>query len=83
MILQLLSLSLYPRIIAPCALTGLVEPDGSGRGWTASYSGPSSSRAEGFEFDVLVVASGKKVCVDGFNRRSLVRILDLPPSCKD
>ncbi len=57
-------------MVCPCSLTGLLEPDGSGRGWAASFS-PSGTRAEGFEFDVLVVASGKKVCVEGFNRRSL------------
>ncbi len=33
---------------------------------------PEGTPADAFEFDAIVVASGKKVCVEGgFNRRSL------------
>ncbi len=64
------------EVHAPVALVNLVEPtatggDGSpGKGWTAKFS-PEGTPADNFVFDFIVIASGKKVAVEGFNRRSL------------
>lgn len=54
---------------APLQLDDLVEPQGE-KGWTAKLS-PPGSEVEKFEFDMIVIASGKKVALEGFNRRSL------------
>ena len=57
------------EVIAPLMLLDIVEPAG-GKGWRAAFK-PEGTRADGFEFDFIVIASGKKVAVEGFNRRSL------------
>jgi threonine dehydrogenase-like Zn-dependent dehydrogenase len=57
------------EIVAPVGLVHLVEPAGD-LGWTAKFS-PEGTAADNYEFDFVVIASGKKVAIDGFNRRSL------------
>ena len=63
------TLMLGVQVEAPIALLELVEPS-NGAGWKAKYS-KESVLLDSYEFDMLVVASGKKVAVEGFNRRSL------------
>ena len=58
------------EILAPVSLVDLSEPDDSGKKWTA-VTKPADSQATGIEFDMIVIASGRKVAIEGFDRRSL------------
>ena len=51
-------------------LVELIEPDEKGSGWRARVS-PDNEILNQYEFKFLVVASGKNVAIDGFDRRSL------------
>ncbi len=64
------ALILGVRIVCPARMVELVEPEAGGQGWKARFD-PPGSWADNYYFNVLVAASGKNVCVDGFNRRSL------------
>ena len=46
------------------------EPDDSGQKWTA-VTKPSCESVNSLEFDMIIIASGKKVAIEGFDRRSL------------
>ena len=48
----------------------LIEPDEKGSGWRARVS-PDNEMLNQYEFKFLVVASGKNVPIEGFDRRSL------------
>uniref|UniRef100_A0A0K2SXM6 [F-actin]-monooxygenase MICAL1-3-like Rossman domain-containing protein n=1 Tax=Lepeophtheirus salmonis TaxID=72036 RepID=A0A0K2SXM6_LEPSM len=52
-----------------CTFDDLIEPTDSSR-WKAKVT-PSGEFMDNFEFDFLIIASGKKVAIEGFNRRSL------------
>jgi len=66
------SLILGVRIFCPCKLINLREPEGGeDDGWRAELDDGAPAEAEEFQFGTLIVASGKRVAVDGFNRRSL------------
>ena len=70
LILAKVVLLLGVRIIAPCSLVELIEPDDKGSGWKAKVK-PENELLANYEFKFLVVASGKNVAVEGFDRRSL------------
>jgi len=58
------------EVVAPVSLVELSEPDDKGKKWTA-ITKPEDSPVARFEFDMIVIASGKKVAIEGFDRRSL------------
>ena len=70
LILAKVVLLLGVRIVAPCSLVELIEPDDKGSGWKAKVK-PENELLANYEFKFLVVASGKNVAVEGFDRRSL------------
>lgn len=57
------------RIECPVMLTDLIEPHDD-LGWTAELS-PAGTDLDTFEFDMVIIASGKRVPIEGFDRRSL------------
>jgi hypothetical protein len=63
------ALFLGVRIECPVALVDLIEPD-DGSGWRAKLN-PEGTDLDSFEFDMIIIASGKKVAIEGFNRKSL------------
>ena len=58
------------RIVTPCKFVDLIEPDEEGRGWRAKIE-PPNDFMDSYSFKFLVIASGKKVPIEGFDRRSL------------
>jgi hypothetical protein len=48
----------------------VIEPDAEGRGWRAKTK-PEVSSISDFEFNFLVIATGRQVPIEGFDRRSL------------
>lgn len=58
------------RIVTPCKFVDLIEPDEEGRAWRARVE-PSNDFISTYEFKFLVIASGKNVAIEGFDRRSL------------
>ena len=65
------------RVETQLGLVDLREPHNDSKGeidktigWTAKLT-PEGHELENFEFDMIVVATGKKVPLEGFNRRSL------------
>lgn len=70
LILAKVVLLLGVRIVAPCSLVELIEPDDKGSGWRAKVK-PENEILANYEFKFLVVASGKRVAIEGFDRRSL------------
>ena len=70
LILAKVVLLLGVRIVAPSKLVELIEPDEKGSGWRAKVS-PENEIISNYEFKFLVVASGKNVAIDCFDRRSL------------
>lgn len=70
LILSKVAMLLGIRIVTPAKLVDLVEPNDEGKGWTAKIT-PSNEELESYEFNFLVVATGKRVPLDGFDRRSL------------
>ena len=58
------------EVFAPVSLVSLSEPDDSGKRWTATVN-PNSHQVTQFEFTMIVIASGRKVAIEGFDRRSL------------
>eukprot|EP00095_Tigriopus_kingsejongensis_P000377 snap_masked-scaffold1811_size27320-processed-gene-0.0 protein:Tk00377 transcript:snap_masked-scaffold1811_size27320-processed-gene-0.0-mRNA-1 annotation:"hypothetical protein D910_10638" len=67
--LSKIAMILGVAVFTPLSLDDLVEPHDD-MGWTAKLS-PAGSEVDNFEFDMVVIASGRKVALDGFNRRSL------------
>jgi len=70
LILYKVCLMLGVEVVAPCALVEMSEPDDSGKKWTA-VTKPSCESVNSLEFDMIIIASGKKVAIEGFDRRSL------------
>ena len=70
LILSKVIMLLGVRIITPCKFVDLIEPDNEGRGWRAKIE-PANEFMDAYEFRFLVVASGKNVAIEGFDRRSL------------
>jgi len=58
------------RMVTPCKFVDLIEPDDEGRGWRVKVD-PSDEFLDTYEFRFLVIASGKRVPIEGFDRRSL------------
>ena len=58
------------RIIEPCSFVDLIEPTESRKTWRAKVE-PQNDFMENYDFDCLVVASGKNVPIEGFARQSL------------
>ena len=58
------------EVVAPCGLVEMSEPDDNGKKWTA-VTQPSHESISALEFDMIIIASGKKVAIEGFDRRSL------------
>ena len=58
------------EIHTPVSLLSLSEPDESGKKWTANVK-PNEHPVSCFEFNMVVIASGRKVAIEGFDRRSL------------
>jgi len=59
------------RVFCPCSLIGLRDPENESVGWRAQLAPGAPQDALDFQFGVLIVASGKRVAIEGFNRRSL------------
>ena len=58
------------EIHTPVSLLSLSEPDESGKKWTANVK-PNDHPVSCFEFNMVVIASGRNVAIEGFDRRSL------------
>ena len=58
------------KIISPVKFVDVISPTVSSKGWTATFS-PDSKQLKEFRFDMLMVASGKNMPVQTFNRQSL------------
>lgn len=58
------------KIVCPATLVNLKEPE-NGVGWRAELIGANAEQLADYEFNMVVIASGKKVPIEGFNRRSL------------
>ena len=58
------------ELFAPVSLLNLSEPDEAGKKWTAIVR-PETHIVSQYEFGMVVIASGRKVAVEGFDRRSL------------
>lgn len=70
LILYKVCLMLGVEIVAPCGLVEMSEPDDNGKKWTA-VTQPTHPSVGNLEFDMIIIASGKKVAIEGFDRRSL------------
>ena len=62
----MLGVEIYSKV----SLVDLCEPDDTGKKWTANYK-PQDHPVSNFEFSMVVIASGRKVAIEGFDRRSL------------
>ena len=58
------------RIIEPCSFVDLIEPTESRKTWRAKVE-PPNDFMEKYDFDFLVIASGRNVPIEGFARQSL------------
>ena len=58
------------EICTPISLVDLSEPDDKGKKWTANVK-PSDHPVSKFEFNMVIIASGRRVAIEGFDRRSL------------
>ena len=65
-----ISLMLGVEICTPISLVDLSEPDDKGKKWTANVK-PSDHPVSKFEFNMVIIASGRRVAIEGFDRRSL------------
>ena len=70
LVLCKICLMLGVKIVSPVMFRDLCYPEGTGKGWTASFT-PDSYELKKHKFDMLVIASGKKVPLKGFDRQSL------------
>ncbi len=67
LILSKIVMLLGIRIITPCKVLDLAEPDDAGKGWTVKTQ-PENDFLASYEFNFLVVASGKNVAIEGMLR---------------
>jgi len=70
LILSKVAMLLGIRMVTPCKFVDLIEPDDEGRGWRVKVD-PTNEFLDAYEFRFLVIASGKNVPIEGFDRRSL------------
>jgi len=70
LILSKVAMLLGIRMVTPCKFVDLIEPDDEGRGWRVKVD-PTNEFLDTYEFRFLVIASGKNVPIEGFDRRSL------------
>ena len=70
LVLCKICLMLGVKIVTPVMFRDLCYPEDTGKGWTASFT-PESYELQKSNFDMLVLASGKKVPLKGFDRQSL------------
>jgi len=70
LILSKVAMLLGIRMVTPCKFVDLIEPDDEGRGWRVKVD-PADEFLDTYEFRFLVIASGKRVPIEGFDRRSL------------
>ena len=62
----MLGVEIYTKVV----LADLCEPDDTGKKWTANYK-PNDHPVSNFEFNMIIIASGSRVAIEGFDRRSL------------
>ena len=70
LVLSKICLMIGVKIVSPITFKNLSSPNQSRERWTATFT-PENHKVNQYHFDMLVVASGKNVTIDGFNRHSL------------
>lgn len=70
LVLSKVCLMIGVKIVCPITFKDLSSPNESGKGWTATFT-PENHEVNQYNFDMIVVASGKNVPIDGFDRYSL------------
>ena len=70
LVLAKICLMLGIKIITPVRFKDISYPTASKKGWRATFA-PDTKELNEYMFDMLIIASGKKMPIDQFNRQSL------------